>query len=815
MYAHTHQALRLDRKRNHTAKLITATSFCALTTGLCVANAQADEVRHISIENTSLSAAIVELSQETGVPVFAASTLTNGRTIKPFSGDYSVSGALDLMLSDTGLIARPYRNGAMTVTSPENSDHPDTFVIAEAKTKLTEREDEAANSPIGLDVIVVSAERIESDAQNTPIALSVLSNVDLQLRGIDAAEQLQFSVPGLQFGQGPNTDSTASIFIRGIGITNRGLFGDPGVQIYTDNNFTDPYYNSLRDFLDIERVEVLNGPQGTLYGRNAIGGAINVVTKAPTDELDGNLLVDIGNFNKRLYQGVVSGRIVDGVNGRIAISDETRDGYLENVSEFQRNDALESSDYTNIRGALSFELSERAEFVVSGYDYSDNGIRAVYYERGSETDPEDPFEIRTDTDHQQSDDASGVSGNLKWDLEFAELRSFTSYTESEVRQITDIDSTDTAPNNVCDVARDYETFSQELQFITPRDRSIRLTAGAFYLDQTGGQTTDCAIDEVASFDLDRSLESESIAFYGQVEFDITEKLEVIAGIRHTNDKKDIEYIGRLGIIIDLDTSEEWDQTDYKLGLNYQFTDNIFGYASFSTGYKAGGASASGQVYDPEFLDAYEIGLKTDLLDRRLRLNAAAYYYDYTDIQAVVRTDIANFIDNAASATIVGVEVSGEALVSESFSIDFAAAWQDSEFEEYTTIDRFAPELGTQDLSGNELPYSRDGSIYVGAQYDHDFRYGTITTRADYSWSSSMESTAFNREVDRIPSYSNLNALVSWALPDMNWRIQVYGQNLTNETVPGNIVLRSRSPRDRVLVSYLPPRTYGVRLLYDF
>ena len=774
-----------------------------------------DQAVEINIESQPLGAALNELSALMDIVIIAPTELVTGKTAPAVRGEKDFTEALATLLDGSSLEVRNSEGGAITLAQLENRDASAPLVLAQSTPSTSESPSAPLANSVELDIIVVSAQRTESDARTTPVTLSVLTAQDLQFRGVDAAEQLQFSVPGLQFGQGPNTDSTASVFIRGIGITNRGLFGDPGVQIYTDGNFTDPYYNSLRDFLDIERVEVLNGPQGTLYGRNAIGGAVNVITKAPTDELEGSFLVDIGNFNKRLFQGVISGPLVEGVNGRIAISDETRDGYLENVSEFQRNDSLESSDYTSIRGALSFDLSESVKFVLSGYDYSDDGINAVYYERGSATDPEDPFEIRTDTDHVQSDDAYGASGNLTWETGFGEIRSFTSYAESEVRQITDIDSTDTAPNNVCDVVRDYQTFSQELQLITDQSKRLRLTAGAFYLDQSGGQTTDCAIDGVQSFDLDRSLDSESLAFYGQAEFNITENLEFIAGIRNTNDKKDIEYIGLLGIIIDLDTSEEWNQTDYKLGLNYSFTENIFGYASFSTGYKAGGASASGQVYDPEFLDAYEIGLKSDLLNRRLRLNTAAYYYDYTDIQAVVRTDIANFIDNAASATVMGVELSGQALVTESLSIDFAAAWQDSEFEEYTTIDRFAPELGTQDLSGNELPYSRDGSVYVGVQYDHNFEYGVITTRADYSWSSSMESTAFNREVDRLPSYSNLNAMVSWSRPDMNWRVQLYGQNLTDETVLGNVVLRSRSPNDRVLVSYLPPRTYGVRLSYEF
>ena len=229
------------------------------------------------------------------------------------------------------------------------------------------------DAQVQLDTVIVTGEKRPENVQTVPVAISAFATEQLDARGIVSVQDLQATVPGLTISENIQA-GTAKITMRGIGSENFSAGGDPGVPLHVNGHYSQFTSYVLRDMIDVERVEVQRGPQGTLYGRNAIGGNINIITKRPTENLEVLLSADIGNYDKRLLQGVLSGPLSEAVRGRLVVSDERRDGYVENLSG---GEDLDSSHYTSVRGALEIDLSDNLEAYLNGYWFEDKGAHAV------------------------------------------------------------------------------------------------------------------------------------------------------------------------------------------------------------------------------------------------------------------------------------------------------------------------------------------------------------------------------------------------------------------------------------------------------
>jgi len=239
---------------------------------------------------------------------------------------------------------------------------------------VVDRDDEAPQ----VENIIVTAQRREENMQEVPISISAFSADAIDRMGIISPLDLQYYAPNLTIGQEPgNGFSNIIATIRGVGTINALL--DPGVPMHLDGHYIQATAFFGRDLLDVERVEVLRGPQGTLYGRNAIGGSINMITKRPTDKFEGSFVADLGDYNKRLFQGVLNIPISNRVRARLAIGDENRDGYTKNVSGLGKED-LDDSDYTFIRGGLEIDLTDDVELFASAYSY-DSEFGTVAFRR--------------------------------------------------------------------------------------------------------------------------------------------------------------------------------------------------------------------------------------------------------------------------------------------------------------------------------------------------------------------------------------------------------------------------------------------------
>ena len=828
---------------------------------------------HLDLPEQTVATALNSLSEQTDIQVLFPYDIAAQLRSEPLLGRFSIELALERLLRDTGLHGGLTSSGVITIsqTGSESTTNQNgkgkrmntnkrkkllatfiTMFTAGVASHGTMAQMESAQQQSTLDEIVVTAEKRAQNVQDVPVSVTAFSADMMEARGIATPQDLQFSVPGLVIGeqyQGPGR-----VNIRGIGTENYFPGGDPGVPIHVNGHYTQNTAYVLRDMLDVERAEVLRGPQGTLYGRNAIGGNINIITKRPSDVFQGSFSGEVGNYNKRHVQAVLSGPISDNLRGRLAVSDDDRDGYIENVGN--PSDDRETSDYTSVRGALEYDLTSNIQVYLNAYYFDDvasPGPRVFTGDPANVT-LSDPFKISNNTPSQQINKSEGVSLDITWDLGSAELRSLTGYDDTDLVIYGDRDAT-AVLNAEVGLFMPIETLTQEFQLLSTDADDLKWVLGLFYYAENSRfalrslreQTTnDVNGDGVVDGNDPRFLfftatdvESTSLGIYGQVDYSLTEQLELVLGLRYSIDEKTDDqtgiFIAAEGLPLPAPLTQpffqedEWEEVTGKIGLNYHVNDDVMMYGSFSQGYKAGGfALAQVGSYDPEYVDAFELGLKSRWMDNRIQVNVAAFHYDYTDKQDFQRLfdPVANQvlfkILNAAAATSTGFELEIQAQVTEALFIDASLGYLDAEFDDFTSIDNTSPiGGGLRDLSGNKLPYAPEVSVHVGIQYDWMLAdLGALSARVDYSRTDEQFSNAFNRtaassglfgDADFIPSYYMVNANMQWTSADESWHADLYVKNLTDE------VILSNSFVDFVGTwgTYLAPRTYGLKVGYSF
>ncbi len=774
------------------------------------AGAAADAMA-VTIPAQPLGAALRMLAEQTGANIVFAPATVAGHTAPAISGSYTSESAVAKLLEQSGLELSV--NGDNTIIVRKTSS------AAMAQDAVTNAgADQGEETSFVLEEIIVTAQKRSQNMQDVPVAISAFSAGALEQRGIGSPEDLQYSVPNLNIVQ-VATLSQVRVTIRGVGTDNEAIGGDPGVPVHVDGHYTPAGAYITRDFFDVERVEVLRGPQGTLYGRNAIGGNINIITKRPTDEFEGEVGLELGNYNKHKVQAVLSGPISDNLRARVSIADEKRDGFVTN--EYTDSANILDSDYTALRGALEYDASEDLHIYLSAFYYDDNSTNRVSLKACCTPDPR---QISIDSPVGGSDVSKGASATLEWGLGGTIFRFLSSYNDTETISRTDLDGTATGANRPMEITIGYESLSQELQFSSDTDSDLKWIVGLYYYNETSNLFTDLNADAFL-FQNPADLKVTSAAAFGQVDYDFNDQLQVTLGLRHTRDKKEMERgvfldVYGIGVLVDSTRQEDdkWSRTTGKLGLNYHPTDDMMLYASVSTGYKAGGYNVGNPDevnFDPEKLLAYEAGIKSEWLDQRLMLNMAAFYYDYTNKQEITRVPLTETTTlsstlNAGKATIMGVEFDALAYVAEGLQLDVSLGYQDAEYDEFSSIDDRNAGVGLQDLAGNRLPRSPKWSMHVGGQYEFDLGVdmGTITARVDYAWVDESFSTHFNESIYMIGSYNRINANVQWESADNNWLVKLYGYNLADKDT-----LISRFQRDNL--QYLSPRTYGVAVTHRF
>lgn len=704
----------------------------------------------------------------------------------------------------------------------------------------------SAESPQGtlLEEIVVTAERRESTVQDTALSITAFSAESMQARGIQDTEDLHFHVPNFYYSE-PGQAGIAQIAIRGIGNENVTAGGDPGVAYHLDGVYLGRPGSALADLWDVERVEVLRGPQGTLYGRNATGGSINVVTKKPTNEFDAVADVLFGNYGRTQGRFAIGGAIVeDRLMARLSGFSNERNGYIENLVDPAVCPSCEdmgAEDARSVRAQLLFTPNDATEVLLMAQQFEDQGLRGFttlplpgQRSRGQPNQPRfdaatpNPEDVRTiveDFPESFDLDQDIYTAKVSWQGQSWGFSSLTSYSEMGFRTLIDHDNSD-LPISTQIWHNEADQWVQEFQVTSDFDGPWQAIVGLFYFEED--VRTDYFFQDVDVFTFTNggSYTTTSVAPFANVSYDFAASahsdlpLTITAGLRWTKDEKkgdDFQRITEFGVDLAKEVDEEWSEVTWELVAQYYPVDDTMVYGSVSRGYKSGGVLVGNfpGEYDPETIIAYEVGLKSQF-QGRYQVNAAAFYYDYKDLQLFLLEAFGARIDNASNADITGAEVEFLAEPVERLTLNVQLTWLDAELDGFVTIDDIFPALGPQDLSGNRPNRAPESSLSLGAQYAFPLGdYGTLTPRVDYYWQDDTYLRPQNLERDTQDAYHRTSARLTWDSLDGRWSAQAFVDNIEDDDVVQNLALGSGSLGYPNNVTLYPPRMYGLRMSWSY
>ena len=715
-----------------------------------------------------------------------------------------------------------------------------------------------------LEEITVTAQRREQSVQDVPIAISAFSGSFLNETGIDNTMDLEMVTPGLTYGRQLNG---AVPFIRGVGTQTTSAGQDSSVASYVDDVYVSSSVGSVMRLANIERVEVLKGPQGTLFGRNATGGLMHVITKTPEHETQGTAELSYGNHDTLEAKFYVTTGLSDNIAVDLSVLYHDQDeGWGENIPT---GEDVNRGEETNIRNKWLITPSENTDIVVSlsyadiknsfgtsmrldegalGVDGQliyggllqqgvDPATAASIAASQATTEPDDFWDLTADIDPEANIEQYGFSVHLTHAFEDFELVNITAYNETTADQYFAQEGTPFP--NLLPVLLDQftETWTQEFRISSATD-NMDWIAGVYLLDEEAGYDPTIVGGEFIGLQTGGSLtalqdnnqqDTFSWAVFAQADYNFTDRTTLTLGLRYTEDEREISGTssGLQGdiplLVTELDDDETWEETTWRIALSHDFSDSTTSYISYNRGFKSGvfdmnvldPLGGANDPVEPETLDAYEIGVKSDLLDGRLRLSAAAFYYEYDDLQVLVSVPGGTQLFNAAEATMAGGELDMNALVGENLTINMGLSVLDTEYDEFPEGPAFIPTgIGgntqiTADLEGNELPRSPEFTFNLSAIYDVETSIGRINASAHYYHNDGFYWESENRT--ELDSHDIVNAQVSWHSDDDAYYVSLYGNNLTDEEYSSFGISSALGD----FVSPGAPRTYGMRVGVNF
>ncbi len=686
--------------------------------------------------------------------------------------------------------------------------------------------------------LVVTALKRESNLQDVPAAISAVGGAELEARGISQPSDLQFVVPSMQAGR---LLGQTSITIRGVGLNQ----GAPGVAIHVDGVYQPrPSMGDLTQ-VDLERVEVLRGPQGTLYGRNANGGVVNFISRAPSASFEGYVLGSYATYQDSRIQGVVNVPINDRVRARLVADRWHRgEGFVKNVIPGGQD--VDKGQSASARLRVQVDVTKDLTWDVAAYGLTASGptsyftlyntptalavsrnpylARAIVPLKPRRTSANDPIGANREF--------GGGASTFTWNLGDLQFKAISGYSRIADREDRDDDSINLSafPSRRTERSR---TFTQEFN-LSGSAGPVEAVVGAFYMRDHKYEKLDYDFPLGISplppnsdlfFETFRYL-SKAYAVFGDATVNLSDRARIIGGIRYSEDKqaatqRNYLQFGNLAprtITCPLQTNEvKFTSTTPRVGAQYDVSKDSNVFATFSKGFKVGGFnfSACNQQYRPEKVTSYEAGWKNRLLDGALTLNVAAFYYDYTDLQLNQVVGLTSLITNAAAARVKGVEVESAWRPDTHWTVNGNLSLLRAKFTNFLNVDSLAPTLGAQDVSGNYLANSPKTSLNVGVAYRTDpiLAGGRVTARGDFSYRSRVYFREFNNALDSQDAYVVLNASLIWDSPDETFRVRAFVTNLTGE----DYIVRMGSSDNfgSRFVSWGAPRQVGVELRANF
>jgi len=641
-----------------------------------------------------------------------------------------------------------------------------------------------------LEEVVVTAQKREQSLQDVGIAVTAFTGNQLNELGFTNAIDVVAQSPGLTVsGSGGGTINTFSV--RGVTQNDFSPAQEGPVAVYVDEAYISQ--NSVTNFslFDIDRVEILRGPQGTLFGRNATGGLVHYITERPSQEPEGFANVEVGEQGRMRVAGAAGGGLSDTISGRFAGVYNKSDGLIENEIG---PDVRDVDDYSG-RGQLLIEPSEELDVLLRAQYGNEDDRRGGYAHRvgfdgvfskdpnatdffGYRSNQSDPHKGSFDFDGYRKVDTYDFAAHVNWDFGEYSLTSVTNYQDIEHQYGED---SDVSPNDIYNYEGDdtVQQWSQEIR-LNWEGEGYKAILGLFYLyidgDYKTVQSGEVFFGPGFLYELEADQETETFAVFGQTEFDLTSELTLILGVRLNRDEKDYIFTELADeLYSDNFTDDDWSG---KIQLDYRANDDLLLYAGVNRGIKSGGfnmplappADFSTFEYGGETLYAYEAGLKASLTDTT-RVNIAAYYYDYEDYQAYTFDGFVALLLNA-NAEMKGGEIELTTSPIEGLDMMFGVSYSDAEVED---IPESISPTGTEDaVIAPEWSYN--GLI----RYGWPAFNGEIAVQADYSWRDDQNFNLAYSPVITEDAYGIANARVSYTTSDDAWSAAVFVKNFTDE-----------------------------------
>jgi len=718
---------------------------------------------------------------------------------------------------------------------------------------------EAAESGT-LETITVTARRREENIQDVPVAITALSASELEAKGVSNIEQVRMAVPALQISPSPFGPSVPGYTIRSQRQLEQLISQDPSVGVYFADVVQARPHGSNQSIYDIDSIQVLKGPQGTLFGRNTTGGAVLISpTRPKLNTFEGSVTGLGGNYSLRGGTGIVNLPVGETFALRFGAKVEDRDGYAYNIT--QHEDLNDSHLYSFRVGALwkptdgieSYTLADYfwsntngSAFSVVAINSSPTGSLSRFF--GTTLLPQaqaalarqqarDPLTVENDAPTGDRTRAWGISNNTSFDVGFATLKNIVGYRKVYSDTRLDFDGT---PANIFGThdTVDSNQWSEELQLLGHAwDERISYIVGGYLFRERGRDTQISSVLNAALSSRDGYGDNHSASLFGQADFKLLDKLTLTTGLRQTWDKRELTLFSAVNNLTTcrlLDSAGspispcvrklgpvDFSSTNYLLALNYKILPDVLVYATHSTGYRSGGLNlrasrpGEGAPYDPEKVKNYEIGTKAEFFDHHVRLNAAGYYMDYSDIQRTLTvacpdapSTLCTSILNAATARVKGYEVEATALPFDLLSLSAFIGYSDAKYKNFVTPTGL-------NLSGNRFAMAPKTTYGGSAQFTipTPSDSGKVTTTVSYYHQSDVQIQDINN--GGFAGYGLWNASAMWQdIFDKSLDLKLYVNNLTDKRYyTGGVEVLSSAGSQANFVG--DPRNYGASLTYRF
>lgn len=712
----------------------------------------------------------------------------------------------------------------------------------------------------GLEEIIVTAQKRAESLQSIPMSVAAVTGEAIERANITTIQAI--NVPNVQIDNFTNTPNGAVMSIRGIGVVEPDPYAGNTVGIMLDGVPQLFNMTSLLDLFDIERVEVLRGPQGTLFGANTTGGVVNVITEQPTGEWGGKLRATLGNWDRRDLSAAVNFPIVDNLlAGKITVQHHERDGWVRNVVDgsdlnYQETQALRGSLLWTPRENL--DITWTNEYVQREYGppivvnasspgyatHVPEGVQGMYANPCPDIDARCRAPSRYRAGSQVRDlgklstYASTVTVNWS-DTALGDVVSITGYKRFRVREDTDQDGT---PLFIDDTERETEgwQFTQELRSAFSVNEKLDMIAGVF--------VSATHYDHLQNFRINfpgleamglrqvnpQDQDSWSASLFAQSYYQISDRLRLQFGLRYTHEQTEMEagidmYAGSTtfddGFLLPppdtfaVKDDDAWDNVGGKIALDYQIADTVMVFASYARGFKSGGFVGRVGIpqdigpYDPEYVDTFEVGMKGDFLDNRLRSNITFFHSTYEDMQLAqiyfIGAIQGNSLLNAGKSEIQGAEMELTFVPVDGLTLDLSLGYLDSEFKKFAPPD---PATGlSRDFSGFRLQNTPQWTGAVSAAYEMPVADGMARFFVEFTHSADKYLTSLdNAPTTRVQEMNLVNANVEWSPDNGNWTVSLWGRNLEDKRYISSVFEAVGTIR---MVNYANPREVGLTVNY--